>query len=150
MAVMEDHHNALAVGQLLHQVPNPGVASGRGRGERRQDAIEHPPTTVDPIAAGHADSLEPALDCGWVPKLTEGLTTEDIGVLDGVFGRLRTQERPSKCEKARPEAFESNVVLLPVQPRRIGASGLGVSRDPCGLGCGEPRRIGSHCAGAIR
>jgi hypothetical protein len=116
MAVMEDHDDALAVGQLLHQLPNPGVASGRGRGERRQDAIEHPPSTVDPIAAGHADSLEPPLDGSRVPKLTECLTTEDIGVLDGVFGGLRTQQRPSECKETWPEAFEREVEPIAIQP----------------------------------
>ena len=141
---MEDDHDALAVGQLLHQVPNPGVASGRGRGERRQDAIEHPPTTVDPVAARHADSPEPPLDGGRVPKLAEGLTTEDIGILDGVFGGLGTQERPSECKEAWPEAFEREVEPIAIQPCRIGSVGPVVSRDPCGLDCGEPRRIGRH------
>ena len=129
MAVMEDDHNALAVRQLLHEVADPGVAGGRGGARRRQDAIEHPPATVDPIAAGHADALEPPLDGGRVPKLTEGLTTEDIGVLDGVFGGLRTEERPSERKEAWPEAFEREVEPIAVQPSRIGAHGPVVSRD---------------------
>jgi len=144
MPVMEDHHNALAMGQLLHEVPNPGVAGGLRRGEARQDPIEHPPTTVDPIAAGHADSLEPPLDCGRVPKLAEGLTTEDIGVLDGVLGGLGTQERPSECKEAWPETFEREVESIAIQPCRIGPVGPVVSRDPCGTCRGEPRRIGRH------
>ena len=99
---------------------------------------------MDPIAAGHADSLEPPLDGGRVPKLTEGLTTEDVGVLDGVFSGLRGQERSSECKEPRPEAFEREVEPIAIQPRRIGPVGPVVSRDPCGLDCGEPRRIGRH------
>jgi hypothetical protein len=135
MAVMKDDDNPLAVRQLLHQVPNPGVASGRGRGERREDAIEHPPTTVDPIAAGDADSLEPPLDRGRVPKLTEGLTTEDVRVMDGVFGGLRTEERTSECEEAWPGVFERDVESLAVQSYRIRQDAMDG---------GEPRRIGRH------
>ena len=147
---MEDQHDTLAVGQLLHQVPDPRVSNGRGRGERREDAIEYPATTVHPIAAGHTDSLEPPLDCGRVPKLTEGFATEDIGVLDGVFGGLRTQERPRECKEAWPEAFEREIEPIAIQPGRIGPVGRVVSCGACGLDCGEPRRIGRHRAGAIR
>jgi hypothetical protein len=141
MPVVQDDHDALAVRQLLHEVPNPGVAGGLHRSEALQDPIEHPPTTVDPVAASHADSLEPPLDGGRVPKLTERLTTQDIGVLDGVFGGLRTQERPSECQEAGPEAFEGDVVSLAVQPGWIRQGAMDG---------GEPRRIGRHGAGAIR
>jgi len=141
VAVMEDDHDALAVRQLLHEVPKSRVASGLGRGQRREDAIEHASTTVDPIAAGCADPHQPTLDGGRVPQLAESLATDDIRVVDGVFGGLRTEERPSECEEARPEAFERNVETFAVQCYRIRQGAMDG---------GEPRRIGRHRAGTIR
>ena len=138
---MEDHYDALAVRQLLHEVPKPRVARRLGRGERREDAVEHPSTTVHPIAARDADSLQPALDGGRVAQLAEGLATDNVRVVDGVFGGLRAEQRPSEGNEAWPARFERGVERLAVQS-------YGVGRDA--MDGGEPRWIGRHWAGAIR
>ena len=138
---MQDEYDPLAVRKLFHQVPNSAVANGLGRGKGGHDAVEHASTTVDPIAAGRANSLQPAVDGGRVSQLAEGLTTEDVRVVDGVFGGLWTEERPGEREEAWPEAFERDVETLAVQCYRIGQD----ATDG-----GQPRRIGRHCAGALR
>ena len=130
-------------GAVAPLVPDSGGRVGGGGGAA-PPGRDRAPADDDPIAAGDADSLEPPLDCGRVPKLTEGLTTEDIGVLDGIFGGLRTQQRPSECKEAWPEAFERQVEPIAIQPCRIGPVGPVVARDPSDLDCGEPRRIGRH------
>ena len=141
MAVMEDDHDTLQTRQLLDQVPDPRVASGLGRCERRDDAVEEAAATVDPIAARDADSLQPALDRGRVPQLAKGLTPDDVCVLDGVLGGLRADQRPRQRKEAWPAGFKRDVEPLTVQSRRIR------KRTTDG---GEPRWIGAHCAGATR
>ena len=148
MAVVEDDHDTLAVRQLLHEVADPGVAGGRGRGEARQHAISGR-GTVDPVAAGHADALEPCLDGGRVPKLAECLETEDVGVLDGVLGRLRIEERPSERQEAcwqpsKATSYRSR------SGRAASAPWSVVSRDACRTHRRKPRRIGRHGAGTMR